>query len=338
MYPEILNFGKIKTFPLDEKKHQIDVSVMVDPESEASKIDNDLEKQIKNCAEDIISARKNNSGVFLISGAHLVKSGGSLLLNELINKNWITQLLSNMAFGIHDWEFSYCGKTSELVKDNINLGSFGCWTETGAFINHAIRVGHNDKLAYKLGIGESIGKEIAEDGPRGGFNYPVFKRNYQYPEKSVLATAFKHQRPFSILPSIGFDIVYCNASWHGEIIGEAGERDFKLWVSGLYENLENGVIISIGSSILGPQATEKAIAIINNIRIQEGKGPITNFKVYVVDIQDGKWDWNQGEPPKDNPAYYLRMCKSYSRLGQKKLEYIQCDNVKFLHNLYKKLV
>jgi len=38
--------------------------------------------------------------------------------------------------------------------------------------------------------------------------------------------------------------------------------------------------------------------------------------IYVVDLQDGgNWDWTQGEPPKDNPAYYLRFCKSFARMG-----------------------
>jgi hypothetical protein len=52
-----------------------------------------------------------------------------------------------------------------------------------------------------------------------------------------------------------------------------------------------------------------------------------------VDIQDGgNWDWSRGEPPKDNPAYYLRFCKSFSRMGGA-MKYAQCDNVAFLAHL-----
>jgi hypothetical protein len=55
--------------------------------------------------------------------------------------------------------------------------------------------------------------------------------------------------------------------------------------------------------------------------------------MYVVDIQDsGNWDWSRGEPPKDNPAYYLRFCKSFSRMGGV-MKYVQCDNAAFLHHL-----
>ena len=51
-------------------------------------------------------------------------------------------------------------------------------------------------------------------------------------------------------------------------------------------------------------------------------------------MQDGgNWDWTQGEPPKESPAYYLRFCKSFSRMGGA-MHYVQCDNVLFLHHLF----
>ena len=49
------------------------------------------------------------------------------------------------------------------------------------------------------------------------------------------------------------------------------------------------------------------------------------------------WDWTTGEPPKTNPAYYLRFCKSYSRMGGR-MNYLQCDNASFIHHLYRALV
>ncbi|MFO0866945.1 MAG: hypothetical protein U0744_20275 [Gemmataceae bacterium] len=55
------------------------------------------------------------------------------------------------------------------------------------------------------------------------------------------------------------------------------------------------------------------------------------------DLRDGGgWDWTGGEPPKTNPAYYLRFCKSYSRMGSD-MYYLQCDNASFLHHLYREL-
>ena len=38
--------------------------------------------------------------------------------------------------------------------------------------------------------------------------------------------------------------------------------------------------------------------------------------IVVVDLARNEWDWNRlGEPPADNPAYYLRYCKTFSRMG-----------------------
>ena len=58
---------------------------------------------------------------------------------------------------------------------------------------------------------------------------------------------------------------------------------------------------------------------------------------YIVDLRDGgQWEWSKGEPPKDNPAYYLRFCKSFARMGGT-MNYIQLDNVAFLLHLLHKL-
>jgi hypothetical protein len=88
---------------------------------------------------------------------------------------------------------------------------------------------------------------------------------------------------------------------------------------------------------MGPQVFEKALSCVNNLRLQAGQQVIRGHSIYVVDLQDGgNWNWTKGEPPKDNPAYYLRFCKSYSRMGGE-LHYVQGDNMMFLHQLWARL-
>ena len=95
--------------------------------------------------------------------------------------------------------------------------------------------------------------------------------------------------------------------------------------------------MSIGSAIMGPQVFEKTLSCVNNLRIQAGRPIVQGHTLYVVDLQDGgRWDWTRGEPPRYNPAYYLRLCKSYARMGGT-MHYAQCDNVAFLHHLYRTL-
>jgi hypothetical protein len=116
------------------------------------------------------------------------------------------------------------------------------------------------------------------------------------------------------------------------VIGRAATTDFALFGRAV-ENLDGGVVLSVGSAIMGPQVFEKSISCVNNLRLQEQRRIVKDHSIYVVDIQDGgNWDWSKGEPAKDNPAYYLRFCKSYARMGGT-MEYLECDNVAFLHNL-----
>ena len=64
---------------------------------------------------------------------------------------------------------------------------------------------------------------------------------------------------------------------------------------------------------------------------------VRDHHLFVVDLQDdGGWDWTKGEPPKTNPAYYLRFCKSFARMGGT-LRYVQGDNLLFVHHLYHEL-
>jgi hypothetical protein len=75
------------------------------------------------------------------------------------------------------------------------------------------------------------------------------------------------------------------------------------------------------------------VSCVNNLRLQAGRRVLAGHTIYVVDLQDGGgWDWSLGEPPKTNAAYYLRFCKSYSRMGGA-MHYVQSDNVAFMHQL-----
>ena len=75
----------------------------------------------------------------------------------------------------------------------------------------------------------------------------------------------------------------------------------------------------------------QALSFANNLRRQQGLGPIRPF-IVVNDLATIDWDWSTGEPPMDNPAYYLRFCKSFSRMGGE-MVYAGGDNAVLLTNL-----
>jgi hypothetical protein len=80
---------------------------------------------------------------------------------------------------------------------------------------------------------------------------------------------------------------------------------------------------------------EKSLSMSRNVLRQAGKR-LEDFTIVVNDLAEATWDWSGGEPPIDNPAYYVRFCKSFSRMGGRML-YVGADNRVFLQNLYGRL-
>jgi hypothetical protein len=80
---------------------------------------------------------------------------------------------------------------------------------------------------------------------------------------------------------------------------------------------------------------EKSMSMAQNLAIQRGEH-IDDHTIGVVDLADSGWDWSQGEPPEEHPAYYLRYNKSFSRMGGT-MKYLSMDNRDFLLHLSQRL-
>jgi hypothetical protein len=159
---------------------------------------------------------------------------------------------------------------------------------------------------------------------------------HEWKSTSVLAQAFKLSIGMTVHPGIGYDIFTTHPMFNGGAVGRAAGIDFRGFANAV-EGLDGGVALSVGSAIMGPQVFEKSISCVNNLRLNSGRQVVRNHNIYVVDLQDGgNWDWTKGEPPKTSPAYYLRFCKSYSRMGGA-MHYVQCDNVAFIQGLLAEL-
>ena len=161
---------------------------------------------------------------------------------------------------------------------------------------------------------------------------------HRWKQASIIGQAFAHGVPVTVHPGIGYDIISNHPVFQRLEAASAAEAewDFKLF-GGSVERLDGGVVLSVGSAIMGPQVFEKSVSCVNNLRLQSVRNVVRDHTIFVVDLQDGGgWDWTAGEPPKTNPAYYLRFCKSYSRMGGA-MHYLQCDNAAFIHNLYRGL-
>lgn len=364
-HPLPLDLRKIRAYPLAQRDSLSFVDKMlVNPESSPRPVTADIEALLQRCLQQLKSARQKNASVILMYGAHLIKNGAMLLVNRLIENGWITHLATNGAGTIHDWELAFLGRTEESVRKNVATGTFGTWDETGRNIHLALLAG----ALRGEGYGRSLGRFIVEDGTTlpakkaleqslcdepshplsparaellcmmVANDLPEGRIEVKHPWKAscIMACAFQHDIPFTVHPGIGYDIFATHPMFNGAVIGRAAGLDFQLF-SRAVEGLDAGVVLSVGSAIMAPQVFEKSISCVNNLRLQEKRRIVHDHTIYVVDIQDGgNWDWSGGEPPKDNPAYYLRFCKSFARMGGA-MHYLQCDNVAFLHHLVKHL-
>jgi hypothetical protein len=266
---------------------------------------------------------------------------------------------------IHDWEFAYLGKSTEDVRANTVAGRFGTWEETGRYTNLAAAVGGIDGLGY----GASVGKMIAEDGleiPSAAelrrrvsdavkeakpgedlgalsdllylvteFDLAPGRLAVEHPFKltSVQCAAAGAGVPFTIHPGIGYDIVYTHPMNCGGAIGRGAVRDFLTYADSVSRLGGGGVHLTVGSSVMAPMIFEKSLSMANNHSIKKSGSPLQDYYLGVVDIADGgDWDWSVGEPPKDNPAYYLRFCKTFHRMGGT-LDYLCVDNRAFALHL-----
>jgi hypothetical protein len=360
-----LDLTRLKVFPLEERRSLTKADeILVDPDSPPPPCPPAVAERIAECARRIRRAREMGGGVILIYGAHLLRNGAAAILGRMMKNEWITHLATNGAGTIHDWEYSWLGRSTESVRANVPTGSFGSWDETGRNIHLAILAGALRGEGYGVGLG----RFIAEDGVdlpsadeleaavRAEPSHPLTPARadalqairvhglpsgriavqHRWKHASILAQAFQHKIPMTVHPGVGYDIIANHPIFNGAAIGRGAAIDFGLF-GGSVETLDHGVVLSVGSAIMGPQVFEKSLSCVNNLRLQDGRPIVSDHAIYVVDLQDGGgWDWTQGEPPKTNPAYYLRFCKSYARMGGE-MHYLQYDNAAFIHNLYQQV-
>ena len=316
-------------------------------------------------ANKMVNAKEKGSSRMLSFGAHTIKNGMGPTLIALMEEGWISHMATNGAGIIHDWEFAFQGESSEDVKENVNRGQFGIWEETGFYINLALVSGAYENLGY----GESVGKMISNEG----LNIPkitdleetansnlktnksfaaaaldfaeliqkfelepgFMKIPHPFKKYSVQARAFELGIPFTGHPMIGHDIIYTHPANHGAALGRTAQNDFLSFAESV-NNLENGIYLSVGSAVMSPMIFEKSLSMSQNIQIQNNSH-IDNHYMLIVDLAESDWDWTKdGEPPMDNPAYYLRYCKTFSRMGGK-MNYLTADNRDFLLALYQEL-
>ena len=254
---EEFDLSGIKTYPLRSRQSKVSLAQFATPHQAGSGVSGLLKslpgllaaKDFKDVVDAIATARRNGKAIIWGLGAHVLKTGLSPVLVDLMERGFVSAVATNGAGIIHDFEIALSGGTSEDVDATLGPGTFGMAEETGTQLNRAI----NDGVSAGLGLGQSVGKYLDAAKP-------------PFAQISVAATAWRLQIPVTVHVGIGTDIIHMHPQASGAAIGEASLRDFKYFVSSV-ARLEQGVYLNCGSAVVLPEVFLKAVAIARN----EGK-------------------------------------------------------------------
>jgi hypothetical protein len=281
----LLDFQKIKTWSARNRVNLVTIDKLL-----PLHIDGDVsvaDPDFTELAQRIRTANRNGRPVIIFIGAHVIKSGLSLYLIELMKRGIVTHIAGNGAVSIHDFEIGYLGGTSEDVPCAIEDGSFGMWEETGAWMNEALQQGAKQGLGY----GAALGRYIDEHQDR-----------FPHRDQCVLYQAWKLGVPATYHIAIGTDIIHQHPTADFSVIGCCTGEDFKRFTESV-SGMDGGVFLNFGSAVIGPEVFLKALSISRNLGFPTFRITTANFDLKDLHNYRCKLGY-------DDPDYYYRPRKN----------------------------
>ena len=340
--------------PLSERKNKVFAERdMIAPDTPPRHLSDRAWSTVDTLVPLIRQARREGHSVMLTFGAHTIKNGMAPTLIALMKDGWCTHLATNGAGIIHDWELAYQGQTSEDVRAILfYIGDKFAWLyqfcQGQTALVRLFNLLANCQMAFQPPWFSFAAEHMRDDPQRSaaaldlctvirrfGLQPGFLGVKHRYPQFGIQAAAVRLGIPFTAHPMFGHDIIYTHPMNYGAAVGRTAERDFLRFADSV-AGLTDGVYMSVGSAVMSPMVFEKSLSMSQNLALQRGE-TIHGHRIFVVDLAESTWDWNQsGEPPMDNPAYYLRYCKTFSRMGGQ-MSYTTADNRDFLLALYQEL-
>jgi hypothetical protein len=278
--------SRLRIEPLAERIHDMSLSDVLALDADIPPFDN---SDLAVVAERVAQAHQNRRPVILMMGAHVIKVGLARFVIDMLERGVISHVAMNGAGPIHDFELALIGASTESVARYIEGGQFGLWEETGR-INDAIQ----EAALEGIGLGEAVGRMIEQGA-------------FPHREISVLAAGFRLDVPVTVHVGVGYDIIHEHPNCDGAALGAASYHDFLVFAHSV-ENLEGGVLLNFGTSVMGPEVYLKALAMARNVAHQEGRD-IRHFTTAVFDLLELGPDLHH-EASKSDPRYYFRPYKT----------------------------
>ncbi len=251
---EEFDLSGVATYPLRTRPSKVHVDQFARPYEKGAGFAAWLERlptvlaaaDFKAVVEALCRARARGAGILWGLGAHVVKTGLSPIVIDLMERGFVSAIATNGAGLIHDFEIALVGGTSEDVDASLGPGRFGMAEETGRLLNRIIAEG----VAAGLGIGQAVGRFLQDHRP-------------QHARASIVAAAARLEIPLTVHIAIGTDVLHMHPSASGAALGEGSLRDFRYFVSNV-ARLAGGVYLNCGSAVVLPEVFLKAVALVRN--------------------------------------------------------------------------
>jgi hypothetical protein len=265
---EPLDLSHVNTYPLASRPSKVtaeDFARTVEPDISLkdflSSLPNILAvRELRELASLIREAKQRGRAIIFGLGGHVIKTGLSPVLIDLMKRGYATAFAMNRSAMIHDFEVALVGATSEDVDSTLGSGSFGMAEETGRLINEAIRSGANDEI----GMGEAAGQKL--------HLMPAPHAN-----KSLLHSAYEASIPVTVHTAIGTDIVDIPPTADGRNTGQTSYYDFRLLCS-IVRGLDGGgVYLNLGSAVVLPEVFLKTVTVVRNLGFELKDFSTANF-------------------------------------------------------------
>jgi hypothetical protein len=248
------DLGKVRARPIGGMKHLVKASQFGAPAAPSASAKALLDsfpdvlgaRDLRTLARHVARAHKAGHGVAMALGGHVVKTGCSPVILDLVRRGVVTSLHLAGSTAIHDYEIARFGETSEDVAEGLAEGQYGMADETGVAFAEASAAAARDGTGLGRALGLSL---LAARAPHASL--------------SLLAESASRGVPCTVHVAVGTDTVHMHPAVDGAAVGEATHQDFRIACT-VASKLAHGAWINVGSAVLLPEVFLKAITVARN--------------------------------------------------------------------------
>jgi hypothetical protein len=251
-----INLDEVHTYPLASRPSKVTTADFAKPITEESSLRDYLGslpnilavQNLREIAARMRRARSLGKPIVWGIGGHVIKTGLSPIIIDLMKRGFVNAIAANGSVLIHDAEIAMVGSTSEDVDATLGEGVFGGAEETGRLLNDAARAGASDDI----GLGEALGRAVLALQPK-------------HEDVSLACAAYKAPIPFTAHLTIGGDIAHFHPRADGAALGATSHTDFLLLTEIVRRMNGGGVYLNIGSAVTLPEVFLKCVTLVRNL-------------------------------------------------------------------------